>query len=183
MCCVFWPANGCSACRSLVEINFLMLQQLFPSISAIKCLKNAKNYKKHVIKGGLPAFRCYSLKLVDCIFLWGFPFFFLFLLVMEKYKKTCCNAKTNDFDHQTACRAPVPWSKYTTDMKMIFGRIGRIKWDGNEKKGNDAWVRQQSRRPGHSDPNRKAEKIKTKRLKILTERPNNKAENIYAPIC
>ena len=26
ICCVFWPANGCSARRSLVEINFLTLK-------------------------------------------------------------------------------------------------------------------------------------------------------------
>ena len=31
-CCVFRPANRCSACRSLVEIDFLMLKQLFPSL-------------------------------------------------------------------------------------------------------------------------------------------------------
>ena len=29
ICCVFRPANGCSACRSLVKINFLTLKQLF----------------------------------------------------------------------------------------------------------------------------------------------------------
>ena len=28
-CCVFGPTNGCSACRWLVKINFLMLKQLF----------------------------------------------------------------------------------------------------------------------------------------------------------
>ena len=33
---------------------------------------------------------------------------------MEKYKKDCFNAKINDFDHRTACRAPIRWSKYTT---------------------------------------------------------------------
>ena len=31
-CCVFPPANKCSARPSLVEINFLMLKQLFPSL-------------------------------------------------------------------------------------------------------------------------------------------------------
>ena len=31
MCCVFRPAKGCSACRSLVKINFLVLKQLFTS--------------------------------------------------------------------------------------------------------------------------------------------------------
>ena len=31
--CVFWPANRCSACHSLVEINFLTLKQLFPSLT------------------------------------------------------------------------------------------------------------------------------------------------------
>ena len=29
LCCVFRPANGWSACHLLVEINFLMLKQLF----------------------------------------------------------------------------------------------------------------------------------------------------------
>ena len=33
LCCVFQPANGCSACCSLVEINFLMLKQLFLSLA------------------------------------------------------------------------------------------------------------------------------------------------------
>ena len=32
-CCVFRPANGCSACRSLVKIDFLMLKQLFLSLT------------------------------------------------------------------------------------------------------------------------------------------------------
>ena len=42
-CWVFRPANGCSVCCLLVKINFLMLKQFFPSISVIKCFKNAKN--------------------------------------------------------------------------------------------------------------------------------------------
>ena len=29
ICCVFWPAKGCFARRSLVEINFLTIKQLF----------------------------------------------------------------------------------------------------------------------------------------------------------
>ena len=29
---------------------------------------------------------------------------------------TCFNAKTNDFNQQTACAAPVHWSKYTTTL-------------------------------------------------------------------
>ena len=33
LCCVFRPANGCSACHSLVEIDFLTLKQLFPSLT------------------------------------------------------------------------------------------------------------------------------------------------------
>ena len=33
-CCVFWPANGCSAGHSLVEIN-LMLKQLFLSLTEL----------------------------------------------------------------------------------------------------------------------------------------------------
>ena len=32
-CCVFRPANRCSACGSLVEIHFLMIKQLFPSLT------------------------------------------------------------------------------------------------------------------------------------------------------
>ena len=32
-CCVFRPANGCSARRSLVKIDFLTLKQLFPSLT------------------------------------------------------------------------------------------------------------------------------------------------------
>ena len=35
-CCVFPPANKCSARPSLVEINFLMLKQLFPSLTKEK---------------------------------------------------------------------------------------------------------------------------------------------------
>ena len=33
ICCVFRPANRCSACRLLIEIDFLMLKQLFPSLT------------------------------------------------------------------------------------------------------------------------------------------------------
>ena len=50
----------------------------------------------------------------------SFLFCYLFPLVMEKYEKTCYNAKTcfnaeiNDFDQQMACGAPICWSKYTT---------------------------------------------------------------------
>ena len=33
ICCVFQPANGYSARCSLVEIDFLMLKQLFPSLT------------------------------------------------------------------------------------------------------------------------------------------------------
>ena len=41
-----------------------------------------------------------------------FSFSFLFPLVMEKDEKTSFNAETNDFDQQTACEAPIRWSKY-----------------------------------------------------------------------
>ena len=34
--------------------------------------------------------------------------------VTEKEEETCFNAETNNFDQQTACGAPVWWSKYTT---------------------------------------------------------------------
>ena len=36
-CCVFRPANGCSARRSLIEINFLTLKQLFAHFLVNKC--------------------------------------------------------------------------------------------------------------------------------------------------
>ena len=77
-CCVFRPANGCSAHRSLVEIDFLTLKQLFPSlteqinkkgpkdvienyrpISNINAFKHKKNWRKasqnhakHVVNKG-----------------------------------------------------------------------------------------------------------------------------------
>ena len=54
-CCVFRPANGCSAHCSLVEINFLPLKQLFAWFFALFYIK------KYVLKGGLPEFMCYSL--------------------------------------------------------------------------------------------------------------------------
>ena len=37
-CSVFQPVNGCSACRSLVEINFLKLKQLFAYFKVIKSI-------------------------------------------------------------------------------------------------------------------------------------------------
>ena len=46
-CCVFRPANGCSARRLLVEIDFLMLKQLFQSLmEQNKQKNNAKNNAK-----------------------------------------------------------------------------------------------------------------------------------------
>ena len=39
----------------------------------------------------------------------------------EKYKKTCFNPEKNDFDKQTACGAPIGWSKYTTSKKSETG--------------------------------------------------------------
>ena len=51
ICCVFWPANRCSAHRSLVEVIFLTLKQLFPwifplfsSISDRKCCFSIRKY-------------------------------------------------------------------------------------------------------------------------------------------
>ena len=41
-------------------------------------------------------------------------FFLFFPFVTEKDEKTCFNAETNNFDQQSACRAPVHRSKYTT---------------------------------------------------------------------
>ena len=52
-CCVFQPANGCSARRLLVKIIFLTLKQLFPPIFM----------------------KCYFLPLL-CMILCGFPLIF-----------------------------------------------------------------------------------------------------------
>ena len=51
-CCVFWSANGCSACFTLVKIIFLMLKQLFLSFSRTN-IKNAKFNKKNMFKKGV----------------------------------------------------------------------------------------------------------------------------------
>ena len=69
-----------------------------------------------------------------CMFLCGFPFFFLsfFPLLTEKYEKTCFNAKTNDFDPRTAYRAPVCWSKYTTLGVCVFGAFQEQNWKENK---------------------------------------------------
>ena len=45
ICCVFRPVNGCSACGSLVKINFLTQKQLFPSLSKKNKEKKSKPYK------------------------------------------------------------------------------------------------------------------------------------------
>ena len=42
---------------------------------------------------------------------------------MEKYEKACFNAKTNDFNQQTACGAPVRWSKYTTPASLSLSNL------------------------------------------------------------
>ena len=87
--CVFWIANGCSACRSQVKIMFFTLKQLFPSFTVIK----------NVLFLRSPFF---------------FHYFSSFFSVSDGKKLTCFNSETNDLDQQTACRAPVWWSKYTT---------------------------------------------------------------------
>ena len=125
-CCVFRPVNGCSTRRVLVEIMFLMLKQLFPSLKQLfpsfsvhKCLKNTDvtlNSWLTPQSWSTPGENmCYF-----CIF---FSFFVLFLLVMDKDKKTYFNAESNDFDQQTACGALVCWSKYMStkavSIKMI----------------------------------------------------------------
>ena len=47
-------------------------------------------------------------------------FLSFFLLVTEKFEKTCFHAETNDFDQRTERRVPVCWSKYTTvDLKDL----------------------------------------------------------------
>ena len=56
MCCIFQPANGCSARHSLVEINFLALKLLFPSQTEENKEKESKAAQKHVKtcnKGGV----------------------------------------------------------------------------------------------------------------------------------
>ena len=49
-----------------------------------------------------------------CMFLCGFPFFFLSFLPLEKDEKPCFNVEIYDFDQQTTCEAPVHWSTYPT---------------------------------------------------------------------
>ena len=48
-----------------------------------------------------------------CVFLF-LALSLLFLFVTEKDGKTCLNGEKDDFDQQTACEAPIHWSKYTT---------------------------------------------------------------------
>ena len=97
-----------------------------------------KMLKKCIIKGGLPALRCYYWKLVDTLKLvdsWGkyagippfmhvfcvivalsFIFSLFFPSVMEKTKKFVLTQKQMIFDQPTACRAPLHWLKYTTQI-------------------------------------------------------------------
>ena len=46
--------------------------------------------------------------------------FLFFTLVTEEDKKTCFNAERNYSYQQTACRALVCWSKYTTHILTLF---------------------------------------------------------------
>ena len=46
VCCVFQPANQCSACSRLVEIKFLMPKQLFLSITEENIEKRKQNCSK-----------------------------------------------------------------------------------------------------------------------------------------
>ena len=65
--------------------------------------------------------------MVDPPFMHVFLVFLIlfFPLVTEKVQKTCVNTKTNDFDQQTACKAPARWSKYTTIRgKALYYRDG-----------------------------------------------------------
>ena len=56
--------------------------------------------------------------LVDFVLSYQFPFAFPF--VVGKDGKTCLNAEKNDFNQQTACRASIPWLKYTTPAHLSF---------------------------------------------------------------
>ena len=46
VCCVFQPANQCSACSRLVEIKFLMPKQLFLSLTEENIEKRKQNCSK-----------------------------------------------------------------------------------------------------------------------------------------
>ena len=60
-CCEFRPANGCSARCVQVKIDF---QKAFFCISCKKTQKNPREIDlkltENTVKGGVPAFRCYS---------------------------------------------------------------------------------------------------------------------------
>ena len=99
-CCVFRPANGCSARRSLVKIICFTVKTSFLSLS----ITNGRKRNKKEMKAQ-KEHRKTCIKTLSFLF---------FLLLMEKDKKTYFFAEPNDFDQQTACRAPVSWLKYTT---------------------------------------------------------------------
>ena len=53
VCSVFWPANGCSTCRSLVKAKFMMLNQLFQSLTKENKEKRKQNSTKTCNKRGV----------------------------------------------------------------------------------------------------------------------------------
>ena len=101
-CCVFLPANGCSARHSLVEFIFLMLKRK-KHIS----LRSQPALKSNTFFAGRPFFYC--------MFLCGFLLFFLYFVLLVT-EKSCFSIKKIDYDQCTACRAPVCWLKYTTSI-------------------------------------------------------------------
>ena len=132
ICCVFRPAFGCcvhpktgwKTFFSAVFNFFSSFQTFFGDFTTEITEKRVKMTNncvfsqflllfkacRHANAGQLPTdpscFSCYF-----CAFL---SIFFLFFHCDRKKWKTCFNAKIYDFDQQTACGAPVRWSKYTT---------------------------------------------------------------------
>ena len=120
-CCVFQPANGCSACRSLVEIDFLEAFSCFYGKKIDFTFSPGVDQRLIVYQrlGVTPncwctqVYQCVSLSFpsILCLF---YPFFVIFVWkTKESFEKV-------DFDQRTACRAPVRWSKYTTNYNPLI---------------------------------------------------------------
>ena len=86
-CCVFWPANGCFACCTLVEMFFSRVLTCF-SI----CISNPAS--------------CVGTLYIFCTFS-------SFSICDRKRWKNMSKPPKHDFNQQTACKAPIYWLKYT----------------------------------------------------------------------
>ena len=73
------------------------------------------------------------------MFLCGFPFFFSSV----RDGKTCLNTKTNDFNQQMACGAPIYWSKYTTQKCNLCIKVSSHKKFKEENLNASSWFKQE----------------------------------------